>query len=283
MVEFALPKNSRVQPGKVHKAKPGAKQPRAFKIYRYDPDEQQNPRVDTFEVDLAECGPMVLDALIKIKSEIDSTLTFRRSCREGICGSCSMNIDGQQHAGLHQGDRGHRGRRRDLPPAPHGGDPRPRRRFHRLLGAVRVDQALAADLQPPPDKERTQSVEERAKLDGLYECILCACCTTSCPSYWWNGDKYPGPGRAAAVLSLADRQPRRGHRRAAGSARGPLQALPLPHDHELRQHLPQGPQPGARRSPRSRKWWLSASCDLRRICEPWRRRNQRLRWVNNEA
>ena len=95
MVEFALPKNSRVQKGKVHKAKPGAKQPRAFRIYRYDPDEQANPRVDTYEVDLAECGPMVLDALIKIKSEIDSTVTFRRSCREGICGSCSMSIDGE--------------------------------------------------------------------------------------------------------------------------------------------------------------------------------------------
>ena len=146
MVEFALPKNSRVQPGKVHKAKPGAKKPRAFKIYRYDPDEQQNPRVDTFELDLAECGPMVLDALIKIKSEIDSTLTFRRSCREGICGSCSMNMGGHNSARLHHGDRGHRGRGRDLPPAPHGGDPGPGRRFQRLLGAVRVDQALAPDL-----------------------------------------------------------------------------------------------------------------------------------------
>src|SRR5262245_48302445 len=98
MVEFALPKNSRVQPGKVHKAKVGAKKPRAFKIYRYDPDEQQNPRVDTYEIDLAECGPMVLDALIKIKTEVDTSLTFRRSCREGICGSCAMNMGG--HNGL---------------------------------------------------------------------------------------------------------------------------------------------------------------------------------------
>ena len=87
MVEFALPKNSRVQPGKSYPAKPGAKQPRAFKIYRYDPEAKQNPRVDTYEVDLADCGPMILDALIKIKAEQDATLTFRRSCREGICGS----------------------------------------------------------------------------------------------------------------------------------------------------------------------------------------------------
>ena len=95
MVEFALPKNSRVESGTVHKAKPGAKKPRAFKIYRYDPDNHRNPHVDTYEIDLAECGPMVLDALIKIKTEVDTTLTFRRSCREGICGSCSMNMDGR--------------------------------------------------------------------------------------------------------------------------------------------------------------------------------------------
>src|SRR5690349_25134474 len=95
MVEFALPKNSRVQPGKVYKAKAGAKKTRAFKIYRYDPDDQQNPRIDTYEIDLAECGPMVLDALIKIKTEVDSTLNFRRSCREGICGSCCMNMGGR--------------------------------------------------------------------------------------------------------------------------------------------------------------------------------------------
>ena len=95
MVEFALPKNSRVQPGKAFPAKTGAKKPRTFKIYRYDPEENKNPHLDTYEIDLAECGPMVLDALIKIKTEIDTSLTFRRSCREGICGSCSMNIAGE--------------------------------------------------------------------------------------------------------------------------------------------------------------------------------------------
>jgi succinate dehydrogenase / fumarate reductase iron-sulfur subunit len=94
MAEFRLPKNSRVKPGKRFPAPAGSTRVRAFKVYRWNPDDGQNPRTDTYEVDLAKCGPMVLDALIKIKNEIDPTLTFRRSCREGICGSCAMNIDG---------------------------------------------------------------------------------------------------------------------------------------------------------------------------------------------
>ena len=94
MAQFRLPANSKIRPGKVFKAPAGAKQVRAFKIYRFDPESGENPRVDTYEVDMASCGPMVLDGLIKIKNEIDATLTFRRSCREGICGSCAMNIDG---------------------------------------------------------------------------------------------------------------------------------------------------------------------------------------------
>ena len=95
MAEFRLPPNSRVNKnGKVHKAPAGATQVRTFRIYRFDPDAGENPRVDTYEVDMSSCGPMVLDALIKLKNEVDSTLTFRRSCREGICGSCAMNIDG---------------------------------------------------------------------------------------------------------------------------------------------------------------------------------------------
>ncbi len=94
MVEFFLPKNSRVQKGESHAAAAGAKNPRRFKIYRWNPDDGRNPRIDIYELDLDDCGPMVLDALIKIKDEVDSTLTFRRSCREGVCGSCAMNIDG---------------------------------------------------------------------------------------------------------------------------------------------------------------------------------------------
>ena len=94
MAEFTLPKNSKIKPGKHYPAKPAPKNVRTFRIYRWNPDDGENPRIDTYEVDMATCGPMVLDALIKIKNEIDPTLTFRRSCREGICGSCAMNIDG---------------------------------------------------------------------------------------------------------------------------------------------------------------------------------------------
>jgi succinate dehydrogenase / fumarate reductase, iron-sulfur subunit len=197
MVQLALPKNSRVQPGKVFKAKPGAKRPRAFKIYRYDPDEQRNPRVDTYEIDLDECGPMVLDALIKIKGEVDSTLTFRRSCREGICGSCSMNIDGRNALACTMAIEDIDG---DVAvyPLPHMSVIRD------LVVDLTGFWAQYAWTQPwlqaytaEPEKERPQSQEDRAKLDGLYECILCACCTTACPSYWWNGDRFLGP---AALL-----------------------------------------------------------------------------------
>ena len=96
MAEFTLPKNSKITPkGRVHKAPADAKRVKSFKVYRYDPDSGENPRYDTFEIDLDDCGPMVLDALIKMKGEQDPSLTFRRSCREGICGSCSMNLDGK--------------------------------------------------------------------------------------------------------------------------------------------------------------------------------------------
>jgi len=94
MAQFRLPENSRVGPGRAHSAPAGAKDVRTFRIYRFDPDSDERPRVDTYQVDMGSCGPMVLDALIKIKNEVDATLTFRRSCREGICGSCAMNIDG---------------------------------------------------------------------------------------------------------------------------------------------------------------------------------------------
>ncbi|MBH68280.1 MAG: succinate dehydrogenase iron-sulfur subunit, partial [Rhodospirillaceae bacterium] len=94
MAEFSLPKNSQIKAGNVHNAPDNAERTRLFKVYRYNPDNNENPRLDTYELDLDDCGPMVLDALIKIKNEVDTTLTFRRSCREGICGSCAMNIDG---------------------------------------------------------------------------------------------------------------------------------------------------------------------------------------------
>ena len=174
-----------------------------FKVYRCDPDSGENPRVDTYEVDLDNCGPMVLDALIKIKNEIDPTLTFRRSCREGVCGSCAMNIDGTNTLACTKRDRGHRGRRQDLSAAAHAGGQGPGARPHPLLRAVRLDRALAARRRRRrrPTASGCSRPEEREKLDGLWECILCSCCSTSCPSYWWNGDRYLGP----AVLLQAYR------------------------------------------------------------------------------
>jgi succinate dehydrogenase / fumarate reductase iron-sulfur subunit len=193
MVEFALPANSKVQPGKTVRAPAGAKRTRTFKIYRWDPDGGQNPRVDSFEIDLDKCGPMVLDALIHIKNEIDSTLTFRRSCREGICGSCAMNIDGQNTLACLKATDDVKGDVR-VYPLPH------MKVVKDLVPDLSTVYAQYASIEPymktrspAPTRERLQSPEDRAKLDGMYECILCFCCTTSCPSYWWNGDRYLGP------------------------------------------------------------------------------------------
>ncbi len=193
MVEFVLPKNSRVQTGKRHAAVPGAKDPRRFKVYRWNPDDGQNPRLDTFEVDLDDCGPMVLDALIKIKDEVDSTLTFRRSCREGVCGSCAMNIDGTNTLACTKflsevaGDI-------KVYPLPHM--PVIKDLVPDLTQACAQYAAIEPWLKsatPAPERERLQSPEERAKLDGLWECILCFSCSTACPSYWWNSERYLGP------------------------------------------------------------------------------------------
>jgi len=202
MATFTLPKNSTIGTGKTHKAPAGAKQVKNFKIYRWDPDSGENPRNDTYEIDLDQCGPMVLDALIKIKNEVDSTLTFRRSCREGICGSCSMNIDGLNTLACLKPIEEVKGdvRINPLPHMPVVKDLVPD--LSQIYAQLRsVEPWLKSDTPPPPDAERLQSKEERAKLDGLWECILCFCCSTSCPSYWWNGDRYLGP----AVLLQAYR------------------------------------------------------------------------------
>ncbi|MBP7190023.1 MAG: succinate dehydrogenase iron-sulfur subunit [Rickettsiaceae bacterium] len=194
MVEMRLPPNSRVKEGKVHNKVTDRKKIKKFKIYRYDPDSEDNPHIDSYELDLEDCGPMVLDALIKIKNEIDPTLTFRRSCREGICGSCSMNIDGTNTLACTKpidevsGDvkiypLPHMKVVKDLVPD----------LSHFYQQYESVEPWLKSDDSPQKDSERLQSVEDREKLDGLYECILCACCSASCPSYWWNGDKYLGP------------------------------------------------------------------------------------------
>src|SRR6201996_8620944 len=106
MVELALPKNSRVTKGRHHKAHEGAKRTKTFRVYRYDPEGSENPRWDTYDVDVDACGPMVLDALIYIKNSMDPTLAFRRSCREGVCGSCAMNIGGRNPLAVHPGRGG---------------------------------------------------------------------------------------------------------------------------------------------------------------------------------
>jgi succinate dehydrogenase / fumarate reductase iron-sulfur subunit len=200
MAEFTLPANSKIGVGDTYKAE-GATNIKTFKVYRWTPDDGKNPRIDTYEVDMDSCGPMILDALIKIKNETDSSLTFRRSCREGVCGSCAMNIDGTNTLACTKYIA-------DVPgdikiyPLPHMPVVKD------LVPDLNVAYAQLASIEPwlknespAPERERLQSPEERAKLDGLWECILCFSCTTSCPSYWWNGERYLGP----AVLLQAYR------------------------------------------------------------------------------
>jgi succinate dehydrogenase / fumarate reductase iron-sulfur subunit len=194
MADFRLPKNSRLRPGKLHKASEDAKDVRRFHIYRYNPDDKENPQIDTFEVDQTQCGPMVLDALIYIKNHIDPTLTFRRSCREGICGSCSMNIDGTNTLACTKSTGDVKGDVKIFP-LPHMPV------IKDLVPDLSVAYAQYTSIKPwiqeevehTGDRERLQSPEDRKKLDGLWECILCFSCSTSCPSYWWNGDRYLGP------------------------------------------------------------------------------------------
>ncbi len=203
MAEFTLPRHSKVERGKTFRAPAGAKAVKVFQVYRWNPDDDANPHIDSYEVDMAACGPMVLDALIKIKNEIDPTLTFRRSCREGICGSCAMNIDGTNTLACTKpveecgkGDV----KVLPLPHMPVVKDLVPDlTQFYAQYASIKP--WIRTQSSPPPDRERLQSPEDRKKLDGLYECILCACCTTACPSYWWNSDKYLGP----AVLLQAYR------------------------------------------------------------------------------
>ena len=201
MAEFTLPKNSKLTKGK-HFPATGGTRIKKFKVYRWNPDDNANPRTDTYEVDLDKCGPMVLDALIKIKSEIDPTLTFRRSCREGICGSCAMNIDGTNTLACTKACDEVQGEMKiyPLPHMPVIKDLVPDL-THFYAQYASIKPWITTQTPAPPDRERLQSVEDRAKIDGLYECILCACCSTSCPSYWWNGDRYLGP----AVLLQAYR------------------------------------------------------------------------------
>ncbi len=202
MAQFKLPANSVVRKGATHRLNTAgdatSKSIKHLEIYRWDPDSGENPRTDTFEVNQEDCGPMVLDALIKIKSDNDPTLTFRRSCREGICGSCAMNIDGTNTLACLKPMSEVEGSIKiyPLPHLPVVKDLVPDlNQFYDQYADIKpwLQTADATD----ETSERLQSEEDREKLDGLYECILCACCSTSCPSYWWNGDKYLGP---AALL-----------------------------------------------------------------------------------
>ena len=194
MASFSLPANSTITGKPRHHRAEGASQVKKFTVYRYDPDSGENPRYDTFEIDLDNCGPMVLDALIKMKSEMDPTLTFRRSCREGICGSCAMNMNGRNGLACTTAIEDLSGDLR-ITPLPH------MEVIKDLVPDFTHFYAQYASIRPwlqtvsttPSGKERLQSPEQREKLDGLYECILCACCSTSCPSYWWNSDKFLGP------------------------------------------------------------------------------------------
>ena len=199
MAQFRLPENSRVRPGKAHPAPAGAKDVRTFRIYRFDPDSGENPRMDSYDVDLGSCGPMVLDALIKIKNEVDTTLTFRRSCREGICGSCAMNIDGVNTLACTTATSEIKGDVRiyPLPHMPVIKDLVPDL-THFYAQYASVKPWLQTRTPAPPDRERLQSKEDQEKIDGPSACILCACCSTSCPSFWWNSDRYLGP---AALLA----------------------------------------------------------------------------------
>ncbi|HUF19934.1 MAG TPA: succinate dehydrogenase iron-sulfur subunit [Burkholderiales bacterium] len=175
-----------------------------FRIYRFNPDRDAKPYMQDYDVELQDSDRMLLDALIRIK-EVDDSLSLRRSCREGVCGSDAMNINGKNGlacitliAGLREPV--------ELRPLP--GLPVIRdlivdmSQFFKQYNSVKP---YLVNHEPPPEKERMQTPAERAELDGLYECILCACCSTACPSFWWNPDKFVGPaGLLQAYRFLAD-------------------------------------------------------------------------------
>ena len=201
MVQLRLPANSRLAAGRIWPPPIDCANTKTFSVYRWNADDGQTPRLDTYRVDLDTCGPMVLDALIKIKNEVDPTLTFRRSCREGICGSCAMNIDGTNTLACTQPITDIKGDVK-VYPLPHMDvvkDLVPDL-THAYAQYASIEPWLKT-VTPAPERERLQSPEDRAKLNGLEDCILCFCCTTSCPSYWWNSDRYLGP----AVLLQAYR------------------------------------------------------------------------------
>ena len=188
MVNLNLPDNSKIMPGKTHGV--GGPDKITFNIYRWNREDNKNPRVDKYFVEKKKLGPMTLDALMFIKNDIDPTLTFRRSCREGICGSCSMNVNGTNTLACLKPIED---KEINIYPLPH------MRVLKDLVPDLSEFYEQYKSIEPwlknstKAKKEQRQSPAERKKLDGLYECVLCACCSTSCPSYWWNGDKFLGP------------------------------------------------------------------------------------------
>ena len=198
MAEFKLPQNSVVKEGKTHDAANGASNVKTFKIYRWSPDDDENPRLDSYKINLDDCGPMVLDALLHIKDNVDQTLTLRRSCREGICGSCAMNIDGRNTLACTKAIDDVKGDVK-VTPLPHM--PVVKDLVPDLNGIYKqyeqIEPWLKSDT-PNPERERLQDAEDAEVLNGAdghgpAGCILCFCCSTSCPSYWWNSDKFLGP------------------------------------------------------------------------------------------
>lgn len=189
-----------------------------FSIYRYNPEVDEKPYMQDFDVDVkAHNCHMVLDALLAIKNTMDETLTLRRSCREGVCGSDGMNINGKNALACTT-DLASLSEPVVVRPLP--GMPVVRdlvidmSQFYQQFEKI---QPFLQNRNPVPAKERLQSPEERAKLDGLYECILCACCTTSCPSFWWNPDKFVGPaGLLQAYRFLIDSRDTEAENRLAG-------------------------------------------------------------------
>ncbi len=218
MAQLLLPRNSRIKRGKSWNtpatpkgASSGRK--RNFKIYRWNGVANELPRLDRYALDTKGCGPMVLDALIAIKNKVDPSLTFRRSCREGVCGSCAMNIDGTNTLACTKPMADVRGTIniyplphckviKDLVPNLEGAYSQLASIEPWLQKASKVSsKGVSKGVERAGARERKQSPQARAALDGSYECILCFCCSTSCPSYWWNSDKYLGP----AVLLQAYR------------------------------------------------------------------------------
>lgn len=164
-----------------------------FEIYRYDPDKDERPYMQKLDVEVKSTDRMLLDVLVRIKSDIDDSLSLRRSCREGVCGSDAMNINGMNGLAC---TTNMRELKEPIVLKPLPGLPVVRDLIvdmtHFFDQFHSVSPYLIND-QPPPEKERLQTPEAREELNGLYECILCACCSTACPSFWWNPDKFVGP------------------------------------------------------------------------------------------